>query len=34
VALQLGYADQSHLSRQFKQAYGVAPGEYRRACQG
>jgi AraC-like DNA-binding protein len=32
VALQLGYADQSHLSRQFKQAYGVAPGEYRKAC--
>ncbi len=32
VALQLGYADQSHLSRQFKQAYGVAPGEYRRGC--
>lgn len=33
VALQLGYADQSHLTRQFKQAYGVAPGEYRKACQ-
>lgn len=32
VAAQLGYADQSHLARQFKQAYGVAPGEYRRAC--
>jgi AraC-like DNA-binding protein len=32
VALQLGYADQSHLTRQFKQAYGVGPGEYRRAC--
>ncbi|SDJ93247.1 transcriptional regulator, AraC family [Pseudomonas delhiensis] len=32
VAAQLGYADQSHLSRQFKQAYGVAPGEYRLAC--
>jgi AraC-like DNA-binding protein len=32
VAAQLGYADQSHLSRQFKQAYGVAPGEYRQAC--
>jgi len=26
VALQLGFADQSHLSRQFKQAYGVGPG--------
>ncbi|MBN8930437.1 MAG: AraC family transcriptional regulator, partial [Rhizobium pusense] len=23
---------QSHLSRQFKQAYGVGPGEYRQAC--
>ncbi|CAD5108691.1 AraC family transcriptional regulator [Zestomonas carbonaria] len=32
VAAQLGFADQSHLARQFKQAYGVAPGEYRRAC--
>ncbi|WP_374981839.1 AraC family transcriptional regulator [Pseudomonas solani] len=32
VAMQLGFADQSHLSRQFKQAYGVAPGEYRSAC--
>ncbi|NQD95291.1 AraC family transcriptional regulator [Pseudomonas sp. CrR25] len=31
VALRLGFADQSHLSRQFKQAYGVGPGEYRRA---
>lgn len=34
VALQLGFADQSHLTRQFKQAYGVAPGAYRRAWQG
>lgn len=32
VAMQLGFADQSHLSRQFKQAYGVGPGEYRLAC--
>ncbi|MDE1164739.1 MAG: AraC family transcriptional regulator [Pseudomonas sp.] len=34
VALQLGFSDQSHLNRQFKQAYGVAPGEYRRAAAG
>jgi AraC-like DNA-binding protein len=32
VAMQLGFSDQSHLSRQFKQSYGVSPGEYRRAC--
>lgn len=31
VAMQLGFADQSHLSRQFKQAYGVAPGQYHQA---
>lgn len=34
VAMQLGFADQSHLTRQFKQAYGVGPGEYRSACAG
>ena len=28
VATQLGFADQSHLSRQFKQVYGVGPGAY------
>ena len=32
VALQLGFADQSHLTRQFKQVYGVGLGEYRKAC--
>jgi AraC-like DNA-binding protein len=31
VAMQLGFADQSHLSRQFKQVYGVGPGAYRSA---
>jgi AraC-like DNA-binding protein len=34
VAVQLGFSDQSHLNRQFKQSYGVSPGEYRRACAG
>lgn len=34
VAMQLGFADQSHLSRQFKQTYGVGPGAYRKACGG
>lgn len=31
VAAQLGFADQSHLTRQFKQAFGVGPAQYRRA---
>ncbi|WP_085580890.1 MULTISPECIES: AraC family transcriptional regulator [unclassified Pseudomonas] len=31
VAAQLGFADQSHLSRQFKQVYGVGPAAYRSA---
>ncbi|WP_339450532.1 AraC family transcriptional regulator [Pseudomonas sp. EA_5y_Pfl2_R50] len=33
VATRLGFADQSHLSRQFKQAYGVGPAAYRSARQ-
>ena len=32
VAFSLGFADQSHLNRQFKQAYGITPGAYRLAC--
>lgn len=31
VAAQLGFADQSHLSRQFRKVYGVGPGAYRAA---
>ncbi|MEH6366104.1 MAG: AraC family transcriptional regulator [Pseudomonas marincola] len=34
VAMQLGFSDQSHLSRQFKQVYGVGPGAYRNASAG
>jgi AraC family transcriptional regulator len=30
VALDLGYADQSHFTRTFKRSLGVPPGEYRR----
>ena len=30
VALDCGFADQSHLTRRFKQVVGVTPGEYRR----
>jgi AraC-like DNA-binding protein len=29
VALQVGYADQAHLTRQFKRLVGVTPGQYR-----
>lgn len=32
VALSAGFCDQSHLSRQFRQAYGVTPGEFARLC--
>lgn len=31
LAVQLGFADQSHLSRQFKKVYGVGPRAYRDA---
>jgi AraC-like DNA-binding protein len=30
VAAQTGFTDQSHLTRRFKQAYGIPPGEYAR----
>ena len=28
AALRCGFADQSHMTRQFKQAYGLSPGRY------
>lgn len=30
VAIQLGFADQSHLGRWFRRAYGISPGTYQR----
>jgi AraC-like DNA-binding protein len=30
AALAVGYADQSHLSRQFQRVVGVSPGRYTR----
>ncbi|PLR21857.1 AraC family transcriptional regulator [Caulobacter zeae] len=32
IALAAGFCDQSHLNRQFRQAYGVTPGEFARLC--
>lgn len=32
VAANLGFADQSHLNRRFKGAFGVTPGEWRRTA--
>jgi transcriptional regulator GlxA family with amidase domain len=31
VALDCGFADQSHLNRQFRRAMGVTPGQWRRS---
>ncbi|WP_204353006.1 helix-turn-helix domain-containing protein [Salinicola peritrichatus] len=33
VAGQFGFADQSHLGRWFRRAYGMTPADYRRQCQ-
>lgn len=33
AAAASGFADQSHMTRQFKQAYGLAPGEWRTTTQ-
>jgi AraC family transcriptional regulator len=30
IALQAGYSDQSHLTRDFRRAFGLSPGAYRR----
>ena len=29
AATASGFSDQSHMTRQFKQTYGVAPGQWR-----
>ena len=34
VALEAGYADQSHLTRQFRRSMGVSPGWYREVVRG
>lgn len=31
AAAEAGFADQSHLTRQFKRAYGLTPGRFARA---
>ena len=30
IALQVGFADQSHFARRFRQAVGVSPGQFRK----
>lgn len=32
VAMELGFADQSHLGRWFRRAYGMSPAAYRKRC--
>ncbi|HAQ85447.1 MAG TPA: AraC family transcriptional regulator, partial [Pseudomonas sp.] len=32
VAMELGFADQSHLGRWFRRTYGLSPAAYRKSC--
>jgi AraC family chemosensory pili system transcriptional regulator ChpD len=34
AAHALGFADQSHLTRHFRSAYGISPGRYQRTLRG
>ncbi|MCK5804668.1 MAG: helix-turn-helix domain-containing protein [Lentisphaeria bacterium] len=34
IAVRCGFHDQSHLSRRFKEVFGLSPGRYRRLSQG
>ena len=34
VALQLGFSDQAHFTREFKRVHGIAPGQYQRSVLG
>ena len=34
VALECGFADQSHMTRHFKNAYGLTPGRWQTLCDG
>jgi AraC family transcriptional regulator len=34
IALEMGFADQSHFTRLFKQAFGETPGQYARSLRG
>jgi AraC-like DNA-binding protein len=34
IALDAGFADQSHFTRVFRRAFGETPGQYARALRG